>query len=254
LFAGQRLGVDKFPGRVIESTLLSEEVFGVRNVFYQTTKPKSWLMPAVKLIAWAQLCEGAVNLNRLAQGEFGVEVDGYQMRVTREEIYNSSCGKTVKAEHPAEDVYGVTFDQPKLATNSPTLIGLHNTLLPVTPDAGTLVRGLVWALRAGVVTEGLLLGDLMAPPSGRAYVPPRALLDRSPREAEAAAIKVLSSGGDSLMRNLYGAVVPTLFSAQEFTSTFGSTSSVGRTLRPQTRESWLVKISARALRRSPNKK
>lgn len=249
-FVEQPLGVVRRPGKVVEEFLAES---GVRNVKGTLAfRPAgSWFHTAARLLAMGLSVEGAQLDTDWATNTFTLALNSATLSVSPDKVYSNFMGVYITAVKPAEDPLAAIGTLSSVTTGNKTLVTLHRAFRGL-PDLQMAVRCLAECLAQGVITEseikreirkasevGLLKGLDPGRPIGEAR-----------EQAVAEALSILGGDGEGLMRRLYKAIVPLLFTSLEFSKEFGSTAQASRRPRLTTLEAWAQKITARADRLS----
>lgn len=248
-FADQALGLVTYPGRIAEKTLSDEAAGDMRRRFNLGREPRAWARTAVRLVALAQFFPDAVVNVDLEDRTFTALLSGATLQVTPTSVYCNYKQAETKAPFEAIDIDAAAFVLPEVVTTERTICAVYNLLTGDT-DALNALRGLYECLEQGLVTK-VELRMLFQEVDPRTIRRPRRrrLETEAMREtALEGALAALNSPPEALLRNLYDATVPLIYSSQEFLRAYGSpkASPAGRKFRQSTLEKWAANITAQA--------
>lgn len=248
-FVEQDLAKTRHSGRVPEKIVYPWASTRVRGLLNAASRTTHWFTPAARLVALARYCPGAVVESDYSSHTYTANVGEYLLSVSPTSIYSNSRQEYITPSVHPLDLDAAVMLIPERTTRLQLFTVLH--LLLTRSDRSTLpcLSILNEAVELGVTTC-MEIRDALTQ-----YASRRALNKYSGQDLHTArersveeAMQVLSSESTHMLRELYPALVPTLFSSKEFSNTFGSPSATAkpRKVRESTLDRWAEKIRDRA--------
>ena len=245
VFVEQSLGTTPHPGKAAEDALKTCGARGMTKVFDLSRDPRHWFTPAVRLLAYASLCEGAEVFVDTETNVFIVDVDGAHLEVSPQGVYSNAKGELVKPALEPTDTETADMRLPGTTSTSKIIAALDEMLQRKRKDFGEHLR-ILSAMFEHRVANPTQFVKAFKEPDPVAFVPlvSEAKRKKAANEAE----QVLFHCDFCVMPKLYAALVPTLFTSREFAASFGSTAAKfnNRQIRERTRQEWAERIRARA--------
>lgn len=244
-FAEQPLGATRYPGRVAEVSLMADTGQRLRGTLNLGCDPKSWYRTAVRLVALAQAYEGSAVHANLEANTFEARLAvGATLRVSPEGIYSNFRDAVLAPVARPNDAFHAALVLEEQRVTDQVFLTLAR-VFRLDRDMLAVARG----LRACVDDGQIHLKDLkdrLLQVAERHRKAPVGTLPTEVEQGHEAALRALSDWAPDMMRQLYAALVPGLFSSREFKTYFGSASQVGRRPREETLEVWVRRINERA--------
>lgn len=243
VFAEQELGTTPNPGKVIEEVFKSAEVPGMTQVFDLGRDPLQWFTPAVRLVAYAGTFKDSTVDFDFETQTYSAYVGGAHFEVSPKGVFSNAQCVVIPATAAPTDTATAAMRLPSEVSSSKIIVALDQMLTSPTRDYGAHLRVLSALFETRLLNPTQFLAALVktepVEDDGSAAIRRQAAAEQ--------ALRVLQHIERDVVRNLYSAVVPSLYSSREFVRTFGSTASTNgaRKIRPRTRTEWAEQIRAR---------